>query len=62
MDTYSVKRLAEVLAIQAEIEGIKIHNAAMVSNGNFDNIYSLNEFYEKAEQLRVTASKHDDQL
>ena len=60
MNEYDVKRLAEVLAIQAEIEGMKIFNTERLRNGMAPG-YSDESFCEKAEELRIIASKHNYQ-
>lgn len=51
MNSYDVKRLALVLALQAEIEGMKA-----------DGRYIEQNFLDKAEELRELAYKHDEQL
>ena len=61
MNEYDVKRLAEVLAIQAEIEGMKILNIERQQNGMTPG-YNQMAFDGMAEQLRIIASKHNDQL
>ena len=58
MNEYDVKRLALVFAIQAEIEGMKTYNRSYPETVG----HSENEFYNKAEELRVLASKHNEQL
>ena len=61
MNEYDVKRLAEVLAIQAEIEGMKAENR--ISMLEYEkNTYCEEDFYTKAEELRITASKHNEQI
>lgn len=57
MNEYDVRRLALVLAVQAEIEAMKAHNAT----DNFQK-YSENEFWDRAEQLRNLAASHNEQL
>ena len=58
MTTYDVKRLALVLAIQAEIEGMKIYNLK-----NPDNLgYGEEDFNSMADKLRNIAASHDEQL
>ena len=52
----AVKRLALVLAIQAEIEGMKIHNRLCVDK------YQQHDFDAKAEELRSLAYAHTQQL
>ena len=61
MNEYDVKRLAEVLAIQAEIEGMKASNQQQVL-ANESIIHCEHEFQEKAEELRILASIRNDQL
>jgi hypothetical protein len=53
---YNVKRLALVLAVQAEIEGMKVEN--LLNPGK----YTYQEFWNKAEELRFLAYKHNEQL
>lgn len=58
MNEYDVKRLALVLAVQAEIDGMKAYNLKYP-----DNIgYGEESFIGKAEELRVLAYKHNEQL
>lgn len=61
MTDSSVKRLALVLAIQAEIEGMKALNTERESRGEALG-YDESAFIQAAEDLRVVAHKHDDQL
>lgn len=61
MNEYDVKRLAEVLAIQAEIEGMKVENLTREQNG-LAVAYDNTQFAYMAEQLRIVASKHNEQL
>ena len=61
MNNYDVKRLALVLAVQAEIEGMKVANIERESQG-FAIAYPEIEFVKAAEELRTTACKHDEQL
>jgi len=61
MNNYDVKRLALVLAIQAEIEGMKAENLKRESEDNAQ-AYGNEQFMYMAEELRNTAHKHDDQL
>jgi hypothetical protein len=58
---YDIKRYALVLAVQAEIEGMKALNQYR-SNCGDQIAYTADNFFEKAEELRILASKHDDQL
>ncbi|NOR68144.1 MAG: hypothetical protein GQ532_00335, partial [Methylomarinum sp.] len=61
MNEYDIKRLALVLAIQAEIEGMKIENMQLEKAG-FSYTYTEADFFKKAEELRVISSKHYQQL
>jgi hypothetical protein len=61
MTGYDVKRLALVLSVQAEIEGMKALNTYREDLGQ-GIAYTRSSFLEKAEELRVLASKHDEQL
>jgi hypothetical protein len=61
MNEYDVKRLGEILAIQAEIEGMKAFNIERVQNGDSPG-YNEQDFMAMAEQLRIVVSKHNDNL
>ena len=61
MTDYTVKRLALILAVQAEIEGMKALNAERLQDGYAPG-YDDKAFYNKAEELRILAAKHDEQL
>ena len=61
MNAHDVKRLALVLAIQAEIDGMKFENLQR-EQFNESHAYSDADFCAKAEELRVVASKHEDEL
>ena len=61
MNEYDVKRLALVFAIQAEIEGMKAENIIR-TNSNYALAYNVEEFDNKATELRQIASMHNDQL
>ena len=61
MNEYDVKRLAEVLAIQAEIEGMKAANTEREMRG-LALAYDESVFVQAAEDLRMVAAKHNDQL
>lgn len=53
MDT---KKMAQIFAIQAEIEGMKIENAEFAANGKLPPYpYGEGAFFRKAEQLRALA-------
>ena len=58
MTEQDVKRLACVLAVQAEIEGMK----AKKTQGIEHQMYTEIDFYTKAEELRNLAYIHNDQL
>lgn len=61
MNEYDVKRLALVLSIQAEIEGMKAENMDRSAN-NYAMAYVDQDFCDKAEELRILASKHNEQI
>jgi hypothetical protein len=61
MDSYDVKRLALILAVQAEIEGMKADNENRKQN-NHSMAYTDSDFAEKATELRNLAYIHNDQL
>ena len=61
MTDYTVNRLALVLSIQAEIEGMKIANEERLSN-NYAPKYPESAFNEVARELEKLAYKHDEQL
>jgi hypothetical protein len=61
MNEYDVKRLALVLAIQAEIEGMKAENAYMEAIGH-EPTHNEDSFREQAEKLRDVAYYHNQQL
>ena len=58
MNEYDVKRLAFVLAIQAEIEGMKTANIER-ENAGYALAYDEKAFTEVAEELRMLATKHN---
>jgi len=61
MNEHDVKRLALILSVQAEIEGMKAANIIRLSQGN-DLAYDKSAFDDAAEELRILASKHSSQL
>lgn len=61
MNEYDVKRLALVLALQAEIEGMKAKNTAR-ERQNYAVAYDEDAFQEMAERLRNVAYCHNEQL
>lgn len=62
MNQNDVKRLALVLSIQAEIEGMKAHNKICEINGNAEIMHNQSSFNQKGEELSNLAFAHDDQL
>jgi len=65
MNEYDVKRLALVLAVQAEIEAAKLDNQERIHNGIGFSVglnYPPQWFEGKAEELRNLAHSHNDQL
>mgnify|MGYP001809891105 CR=1 FL=1 len=61
MNGYDVKRLALILAVQAEIEGMKAENVHYQNNWQ-RSVYGVEEFERKAKELRDLANSHDEQL
>lgn len=61
MDHYDVKRLALVLAVQAEIEGMKAENKQCEIEGS-NLCYSDQKFQDKALELKNLAYAHNEQL
>lgn len=61
MDQYDVKRLALILAVRAEIEGMKAYNQIKIAEGSVPD-YNQVHFGELAEQLRNLAYAHNEQL
>ena len=61
MTEYTVIRLALVLAIQAEIEGMKAENVNQHLN-YCSPAWTKDDFCKKANELRNLAAKHDHQL
>jgi len=61
MTEYDIKRLALVLAVQAEIEGMKALNQQRgVYNESVG--YCQSDFSSMADQLNTIAHKHDHEL
>lgn len=58
MDENAVKRLALVLAVYAEIEGMKAQNLFATEH----NQYQQHDFNAKAEELKSLAYAHEMQL
>ena len=61
MNEYDIKRLIEMEAIKAEIEGRKIANKESEML-NQPPAYGELYFYNKAKELRILAAKHNEQL
>ena len=61
MTHYDVKRLALVLALQAEIEGMKAENILREQNEQ-SSAYGEKQFNEIANRLSDLAYAHDEQL
>ena len=61
MDNYDVKRFALVLAVQADIEGMKAKNKERQRECG-DNAWGEENFDQKAEELRNLAYCHNEQL
>jgi len=61
MTHYDVKRLALVLAVQAEIEGMKAENILREQNEQ-SPAYGEKQFNEIANRLSDLAYAHDEQL
>lgn len=61
MNGYDVKRLALILALQAEIEGMKTENTTREQLKQ-SLAYVDSDFQYKAEELLKLAYAHDDQL
>jgi hypothetical protein len=61
MEQYDVRRLALVLAVQAEIEGMKADNNGRMQREE-SNAYTDADFCAKAEEMRNLAFCHNEQL
>ena len=61
MKTADIKRLGLILAVQAEIEGMKSENTLIERQG-YSPVYDETYFCQKAEEIREIVNKHDDQL
>ncbi len=61
MTKADIKRLGLILAIQAEIEGMKAYNTAAKRITHYVP-FDLDQFEEKAEESQEIVYKHDDQL
>ena len=56
-----IYRLGLILAIQAEIEGMKVENAQCVSNG-YTPPYGFEHFQEKQQEIENATHSHIEQL
>lgn len=61
MNEYDIKRLALILSVQAEIEGMKIDNVVRLSRDE-SPAYNATHFQEAAHVLSELAYKHNEQL
>lgn len=61
MDYYDVKRLALVLAVQAEIEGMKFDNL-LKEQESWPHDYSDQDFKDKAGELENLAHTPNDRI
>jgi len=61
MEMCDVVRLALVLAVQADVEGMKTENVLRTQCGE-SLVYGEEAFFEQAELLRKLAYSHNDQL
>ena len=61
MESADVKRFGLILAIQAEIDGMKVANAERDLPSEAAT-YNDEDFQEKAEELRNIAQCHNEQL
>ena len=61
MNQFDVMRLALVYSVQAEIMAMYFDNEVRLRE-DLALVYTTEDFQEKAEELRVIVSKHNDQL
>lgn len=61
MTGYDVKRLAKILAVWAEIEGMKAENKQREQQ-NFSMAWTESDFCAKADELRQLANVLDEAL
>jgi len=61
MEYYDVKRLSLILAVQAEIDGMKAENKYCEINSH-ELTYREGDFEAKATELRNLAYAHNEQL
>ena len=62
MTDSSVMRLGLILAVQAEIEAMKLKNLMITDGAYSERGYMPEEFEKKAEQLRNLVYAHEQQL
>lgn len=58
---YGIRRLALILSVQAEIEGMKVKNREREAVGNAP-AYGETAFLDKANELQNLAYGHDEQI
>lgn len=61
MEFSDIKRLALVLAVQAEIEGMKVTNRERLEN-NFTEAHDEEAFVSKSDELKNLANANNEQL
>lgn len=61
MTEYDVKKFALALAIQAEIEGMKVANAGRDLPAE-SAAYDESHFFAKSQELEELAAKHDHEM
>ena len=61
MNEYDIKRLALILALQAEVEGMKFDNMQREQYNNCHS-YTDDDFHTKADELREIAKKPNSRL
>ncbi len=59
---YGAIRLGLILAIQADIEAMKVHNLQLEPEQIPEQGYNSDQFFQKAEELRNTSHAHINQL
>lgn len=61
MNKFDIKRLGLIIAVQAEIEGMKAANARRAAIGG-DSVYDEYHFDKRAEEIREIINKKDEEL
>lgn len=61
MSEYDIKRLALIIGVQAEIEGMKIDNLIAIQEG-YPPVWSHEKFEDKSFELRNIAYIGDSEL